>query len=168
MVDFKKFGKYVWILPLIGGILALIAFFTPAAFYIDSISVLAAWMWGLLYVDIGAFSGISVVTDTIVLNLGLIGSTLVIGISIILLVSVYKYKKHDIKTESIFPIWMIGGLMLLVGMLFSIISLSLYTWGGSYPAGTWSVCFPNFGIIGVVIAALIVICGAFLFRKGNR
>ncbi len=49
-------SKNIWVLPLVGGIISLIALFTPTAYYSFSSGLLEyneySWMWGLLYAEL--------------------------------------------------------------------------------------------------------------------
>lgn len=48
----NKIMEYVWVMPLLGGIISLIAFFTPAAFVEDWGGYLYTWMWEINSVEI--------------------------------------------------------------------------------------------------------------------
>ena len=52
-VDIKD---YIWTIPLIGGILLLISFFTPSAYASQFGISEYQWMWGLFHVEIYGYS----------------------------------------------------------------------------------------------------------------
>lgn len=171
MADIRK---NIWLIPLVAGILALIAVVTPAA-SMNVLGMLTAnlWFWGLYTYDYtGFFSGTDFIMDPLVLIPSLI-TTILIALSGVLLVSAgARLKRDSDKLSFVRNFSAISGILILVAEILWLVMVPMffpmaYYWdtafgsGGPYTFWTWNLGgFMNyplhsvgFGVIGGFIAA---------------
>jgi len=172
---------YIWILPIIGGVLILISFFTPA-YYADQIVIEGYyWMWGLYYV-----SSVGYGSDTLFIATeepsrytmpiffsGLIPAVMILICSIMLIASsnAVRTGRRDIKNVE--NGWIGMGFMMIVASIIYIIAIDItmmnfveYQFEQAYgyvPTGMpdlWDVYDPGFAIIAPFIGAGLSIDGS--------
>ncbi|MFX1434800.1 MAG: hypothetical protein ACFFB1_13575, partial [Promethearchaeota archaeon] len=84
MVDFNYFKKNLWLSALLGGIVGLIAFFTPAWSYSALLTEAAVvWLWNMIYYindGLGVMSGqiVFIPTEEAIFSLGIICTLILI------------------------------------------------------------------------------------------
>lgn len=155
MVKIDDYKEYIWVLTLIGGILALISIITPIATnVVSSTLTFYCWTWGIL--SVGQQVSVVLNSNSVLLFIGLLGAFLIIIALSIIIITIYKMRKNDIKTNIIGPSWLISGFLIIGGLIISIIGLNSYILSGY---------IPNFGVFGQVIAAIMVLLGGFLYMK---
>lgn len=172
-----NFKKYIWIIVLIGGIITIISFFTPA-FYANLLQVEEYfWMWGLHYGNItgyGAnFSFIPLENPFIymipIFLAGIFPALLIILSSIMLIVIANGIRnvRSDLKY---YENRIIGyGITLISASVIFLISISitmnnfieylLYGFGDGFTLDIWDIYQPGFAIIGPFIGGVLAIIG---------
>jgi len=171
-----KVKSFIWILPLIGGLLTLKAIFTPATYYFEGSSRLIFWMWGW-YDRIGIWSyGLSkgFISDPLILNIGTICTVLIIvGASIFIVNSIsaaFISRKGKGFTKIVLWIWFLCGILLIIAPIFWMAMVQIFPPFSPFPVGSdapfsfWSVVFPGCAIIAPIITGALS-CGVIILFK---
>ena len=188
---------YSWIFPLIGGLLAIGALFTPAAYHItndvmyDGIYI---WMWGLIIYD-GYIHGAIFIfqrePEFFLSNLShefygiftsMISTFGILLSGIGLIITAKKVKNQRMKPKVASVLWVIFSLILIAVAIFWIITASIYYSDLYLPRDQlkyennlfededftfWAYFNPGFCLIGVFIAAGISLIGDLIKYKYN-
>lgn len=173
--------EYIWALPIIGGVLILISFFTPA-FYADVMGIEEYyWMWGLFYISITGYGSDTLFIATEepsqymmpIFFSGLIPAVIILIGSIMLIASsnAVRTGRRDIKNVE--NGWIGMGFMMIVASIIYIIAIDItmmnfveYQFEQAYgyvPAGMpdlWDVYDPGFAVIAPFIGAGLSIAGS--------
>jgi len=177
MTDVKK---YVWVIPIIAGILAIISLLTPVA-SLNYMGMLSAnlWMWDLYIYNFSGVlgpSGTGFVTESMVMIPSLIATSLIAIGGVGCLVTGAILKNNDELRKGIIPSALMG-LLLIVGELVWLIlvptNFPMTDYFGIVPPGGtltfWNMSFMgislnlhtvSFGLIGGFLAAIIAFGGA--------
>jgi len=180
----RESREYIWALPIFGGVLILISFFTPA-FYADLMGIEEYyWMWGLFYVSVTVNGFDSTHTLFIateepsqymmpIFFSGLIPAVLILICSIALIASsnAVRTGRRDIKNVE--NGWIGMGVMMIVASIIYIISIDItminyveyqleqiYGYVPPGVPGLWDVYDPGFAIIAPFIGAGLSIAGS--------
>jgi len=157
MVNMSSLKENLWIIPLIGAILAIISLITPiATFVVSATQTFYCWTWFIL--SVGQDLVLIPNSDEVLRFVGILGSVLILTAVGIIAITIYKIQNNDIKNSLVGPYWLISGFLIIGGAIISIIALNSYVLNGYTP---------NFGVFGQCIAAVIVMIGALLFIKDN-
>ena len=177
MVKIKiKIKSFIWILPLIGGLLTLRAIFTPAAYYFESSGHLIFWMWGwydrLGIWDYGMAKGF--ISDPLILNIGTICTVLIIvGASIFIVNSIsaaFIFRKGNRFTKIVLWVWFLCGILLVIAPIFWMAMVQIFPPFSPIPVGSdpplnfWSVFFPAWAVIAPIITGALS-CGTIILFK---
>ena len=176
--------EYIWALPILGGFLGIISFFTPAHYANDFGINLNFWMWGLYNISAGDYSETGFIfaeeigplqyTLPIFLS-GLIPAILILISSIMLTASsnAVRTGKRDIKNVE--NGWIGMGIMMIVASIIYIIAIDItwmnlmeYVYGEPYPPGVpgfWDSFDPGFAVIAPFLGASFSIVGSFASKK---
>ncbi|MFX1346617.1 MAG: zinc ribbon domain-containing protein [Promethearchaeota archaeon] len=175
MNSIKEPREYIWVLPLIGGVLILISFFTPA-FYANLLgNEEYYWMWGLWYGSTPTDSKtIFMATEEparymmpIFLS-GIIPAVLILIGSIFIIASSMLVKTGRIDIRSVENGWIGMGIMMIVASIIYIIAIDITLLNylefqiGALPPGfsIWDLYDPGFAIIAPFIGAGFSIIGS--------
>ena len=171
-----KVKSFIWILPLIGGLLTLITIFTPAAYYFEGNGRLIFWMWGW-YDRIGIWSfGLSkgFISDPLILNIGTICTVLIIvGASIFIVNSIsaaFIFRKGNRFTKIVLWVWFLCGILLIIAPIFWMVMVQIFPPFSSIPVGSdpplnfWSVFFPAWAVIAPILTGALS-CGTIILFK---
>lgn len=180
--------EFIWTLPIIGGVLVLISFFTPAH-YINEFGIGANyWMWGLYHLSVPGYGSESIFmfTDKFgplqytipIFFSGFIPAILILISSIMLIASsnAVRTGRRDIKNVE--NGWIGMGIMMIVASIIYLIGIAI-TWMnltkyvyeqeyGPYPSwapGFWDTFSPGFAIIAPFIGAALAIFGSIASKK---
>ncbi|MFW9818929.1 MAG: hypothetical protein ACFFE5_04915 [Candidatus Thorarchaeota archaeon] len=169
MVEIKNL---IWGFPLIGGLIIIISFLTPAATftYQESSFYSEFYRWMLdFYIAYDYTDGI-LTTTRFGLNTSITGyisymiSFLIIGLTIFLLINAIRYKKKRLFPKINWLVFPILTLMLTIAwMAMKEVSTIL-----SFNHSFWGLLSPGFGIIGLFLGDGIEIIGYILFKKSQR
>ena len=177
MNDIRK----IWVLPLLSGIITIIALITPTAVlivsneYFDYLEI--QWMWGLLYYDLKDFltpyflSGFEFITHIpVAIILGIITSITMLCSAILSIVSTSSFRKGSQQFASIKKFWIISGLLqiasgiiYLIGIQISFMIYKLRTSG--IFVSFWENRFPNFGVLAPIVCGVLCIIGVIVGTK---
>lgn len=153
--------KYIYLLPLIGGVLCIIAFFTPAMYVDMGDCTFYYWYWGLTYCNP------DFVFNNITLDLVLSGTTmgiiiLVSGCSLIISVNNIRTEKKSIKTENnkLIPLSILPIIMAFFWILGTATIWKHYFINPDY--NVWDFYSLGFGLIGVFIGGGISLLGTII------
>lgn len=155
--DIKKlFQDYIWIFPLIGGVLTIIALLSPIAYFEGAFFGLPVkwylWMWGFGY----GINGFGVVNDDEFLILSF-GISLLFSISSIKLIHIaYRVKTYEDVYDSL------NKLLYAIGIFQVILIIGLMVVLEIFYTGIWAIAEVGFGIIGIFISAFITIIAGVL------
>lgn len=171
-----KIISFIWILPLIGGLLTLRAIFAPAAYYFESSGHLIFWMWGwydrLGIWDYGMAKGF--ISDPLILNIGTICTVLIIVSASIFIVSsvsaAFIFWKGKRFTKIVIWVWFLCGILLLIAPIFWMAMIQIFPpfppipLGSDPPLNFWSVFFPAWAVIAPIITGALS-CGTIILFK---
>ena len=171
-----KIKSFIWILPLIGGLLTLRAIFTPAAYYFESSGHLIFWMWGwydrLGIWDYGMAKGF--ISDPLILNIGIICTVLIIvGASIFIINSIsaaFIFRKGNRFTKIVLWVWFLCGILLIIAPIFWMAMVQIFPPFSPIPVGSdpplnfWSAFFPGWAVIAPIITGALS-CGTIILFK---
>ncbi len=158
--------EYNWLIPLFGGIIALIGFVTPAASISNFISTLNIWMWGLFsikefdYYTLNYYTATQFTINPIEIIISLISSLIVLIGIISLIAKANSYRKN----QSLEGKWISPSILLIIGSLIWIVGMEIYSQidiGLSF----WTFISPGFGVIGPFFGAIITLIGYAVIRS---
>jgi len=130
MVDFNYFKENLWLSALIGGVIGLIAFFTPAWSYSVLLTEAAvAWLWNMIYyIDdgLGILNGQVVFIDPeeSLFTLGIISAFILIIGFVILLLTAILGKRKSVRIFNI--LWLIGGILSITSPILYLVGAVVY------------------------------------------
>ena len=175
MADVKK---YVWAIPVIAGILAIVSLLTPVA-SMNYMGILSAnlWMWDLYTHNFTGFSSSTeFITEPMVMIPSLIATSLIFIGGVGCLASGFILRKNDELRKGIIPSALMGTLFIVGEFLWLILVPANFPMGNYFPPAPpggsltfWAVGFGGmsinlhtvgFGLIGGFIAAVIAFGGA--------
>lgn len=160
---------YVWAFPLTGGVIALIAILTPAAYITVPGNSMYVWMWGLLSIQLYGYSNVTQFTqDPGELIISIICSVLVlIGTFAIISSAVSCRKKMRmgiVKRAG----WLIPSILLIIGTISWMIGMEINS-NIFYGMSLWTYINPGFGVIGMFLGGAVSIVGYGVSKmKGPR
>jgi len=147
---------YIWTVPLIGGILALGAFFAPAAYYGNYYYL---WMWALESSQSWTISGILIRRVEFLDNPDILIPSIILSVIIFLCIlaligSSFLYRKR-MRNGKVNPIVWLGASICILG---STIAWIIIIEAVMFPS-FWSIINPGFGVIGMFIGSILSIIG---------
>lgn len=178
MADIKK---KIWIIPLIGGILAIVATIAAPAVSMNFMGLArdSFWMWGFYTLEAtmpGPESVAHFIPNLLALITSIVTTALIVVSGILLIVFAITSRKRS-KLTLVRNISIIAGILILAGEILWLIMVPAnfpYTqygfWTG-YPGTFWKLCYGpmcfnmhgvGFGIIGGFIAAGLTFLGVGL------
>jgi len=178
---------YIWPLPSIGGIISIIAILCPAAYFtygnpdfIFGLRFVEFWMWNLTYNSIFGWSfglGFGIYGGSFDIFLNFTFSSLITGIvfsCIIILVSSFtifyanQVRKRKMEPSKAIKFWFLFAIIMITSVIgwmlaqeFLIQQNSTYN---DMPFSFWTHFTPGFGVIGPIIAALLILINILLAK----
>ncbi len=143
----------VWAFPLIGGIIALIAFLTPAAYLSSYSGSINIWMWGLFSITIYGYGSNTTFTQDPGELLVSILCSLIVLISIIITIS----KGNQARKFGEESGWLAPPILTMGGTIGWIVGMEIIS--QSYGISLWSMVNPGFGVIGMFLGSIVSIIG---------
>jgi len=167
----KQIKKYSWTFALIGGIITLISFLTPAATFIyrspSYNTEFYRWMLDFYFSHVYE---LGIHTTTIGLNTSITGyisficSFLIILFNILIIISAIRYRKGILVSKINWLVFaLLTVILTIVWMVMKEISTII-----SFNHSFWGLLSPGFGIIGLFLGATLEIVGFLLYRKKLR
>ncbi len=171
-----KIKNFIWILPLIGGLLTLIAIFTPAAYYFESSGHLIFWMWGwydrLGIWDYGMVKGL--ISDLLILNIGTICTVLIIVVASIFVVNSISaaliFRKGNRFTKIVLWVWFLSGILFIIAPIFWMAMVQIFPPFSPIPVDSdpppnfWRMLFPGWAIIVPILTGALS-CGTIILSR---
>ena len=157
-----KLKDYIWIVPLIGGILTLGAFFAPALYMTESNESIYLWMWALVSIQYESYYG-GTERDVVfsrnpdILTPSIICSFIIILCILTLIISSFLYRKR-MRNSKVNPIVGLGASICIIGFNIAWIVI-IEAVMSSYLSNFWSYMNPGFGVIGMFIGPVLSIIG---------
>lgn len=152
-----------WLIPMIGGLIALISIFTPSTFNNGGTTVYI-WMTQLaVEVDSGSLTP-SLWRSSLPINILSITVSLIIFASAIILITLTNtYRKHKRNFKGLKLTWVILASLIIASTLTWIIYMEImyFIQGSSH----WQSYTPHFGVIGPFIGSALIILGAYLIKE---
>jgi len=183
MADVKK---YVWAIPVIAGILAIVSLLTPVA-SMNYMGILSAnlWMWDLYTHNFTGFSSSTeFITEPMVMIPSLIATSLIFIGGVGCLASGFILRKNDELRKGIIPSALMGTLFIVGEFLWLILvplnfpiedyfppllpGMSLTFWNLSYSGLNINLHTVGFGLIGGFLAAGLAYGGAGAARYYSK
>jgi hypothetical protein len=162
-VEKSDFNRIPLILAVIGGLLAVIAIFTPTTTFNLPGSLTYVWMNQLGYIVEGAFPGAELWRSDLFIVLFTTALTLIIFTSsFILLTTTIVYRKESGKISALRKKWLIEATLIAVSTLTWIVYMEIAYQIRGY--SHWQSYDPHFGVIGPFIGAGFIY-GAFFLDK---
>ncbi len=167
----------MWSIPLIGGIIAIIAVLTPVASF-DTMGV--SWYWWMWTLSVMGISGMGsealFITEVDIMIPSLITTVIMILNIISLLSLAIKTKTRKLDTKNFESTSIIIGILLIGITIYYLVTIDsafydgLIIEGTSFPMGYhfWEVFSPSFGVIGPFLSAVLTFIGAGVFRYYSK
>ncbi len=179
---------YIWTIPLIGGILLLISFFTPSAYATQMGISEYQWMWGLFHVDI---YGYSPETDFFfneepikymipIFLSGIFSAIIILITSIMLITSANSIRKGRKNSKEFENMWLGMGILIFIAAIIYMIGIHITTrnylkWvisqlpsDGYIISDYWDVYEPGFGIIAPFLTGVLAIVGGIISKYVSK
>jgi len=158
------------VFSFIGGIIGLLAVFTPASYTVISlygINILSWYMWMFgfhYYNDIVDATDLFMTGDRFLLEIQVITTAIVIVFNVIVLIKATKFRTPTSR-HSFFSAR--SAIALFLAMIFYILVFEI--WGQlSVGVSFWAVQSLGFGVIGQFVASGVMLIGHFLSKKSSR
>lgn len=153
---------YIWTVPLIGGIIALGAFFAPAAYVEEYNDYLYLWMWALLSYQFydpywGTDKGVVFTDNPDILIPSIVCSVIIFLCILALIGSSLLYRKR-MRNGKVNPIVWLGASICILGFTIAWIIIIEVVMSSGLPS-FWSYMNPGFGVIGMFIGSILSIIG---------
>lgn len=162
----RNFKERLWIIPLIGGLVALISLFLPVTTWHPVGNLAIQWMFQL-GLRLEPFIELSLWRwDPLLLSLSIILSMInFVSCSIVILLTVI-YKRKSKSFLKLKKYWLIFGIIITLSTLAWIIKMEVFynIWGGSHWFGDYS---PNVGIITPFVGSGLIILAFFLIKTNK-
>ena len=169
----KETKDYIWIIPLVAGVLAIIAIFTPTAHF-GSGGVTWDWlMWDLTTMRVIGYEPISVFMyelDFIIPSIITTSAILLSAVNLFILSNTTR--KRNLNTKDFILMSIISAVLSISIMIYYSIAMGTAFYDGviiegiTFPAGFhfWVEFRPSFGIFLPFISAILSFVGVGLFR----
>jgi hypothetical protein len=145
--------RYTWAFPFCSGIIAIIGVLTPVAFYESFYNF---WLWGLIYTRLPD-SKFEFMTENVFFITGLIISIIITVFALVLIITGYIYRQGYYSDKDLGKLWAICGVLILISIIVSLVSLDYYTYEDFFPLGIWAYLNPGFGAIGPILGSITAI-----------
>lgn len=159
---------YIYVLPLLGGILTIISVVSPTAYLSIWGVTIYYWMWGLTTASGMGMSAIEFNPELISLISGIICSVLIIAFGAMMLLTANKVRKSKEINEDVERLWLIMGVLVIILTIFWIVIVNIFIPDASI-FGTmnsfWGYFNPGFGVVGPFIGAGLTITGVLINRN---
>ena len=173
----KETEVYIWIFPLIAGILVILAILTPTAYFSYMGVTWNWWMWNLTTLGVIGYDSVSLfITDVdfIMPSIVSTGVTLLSAVNLLILFS--STRKRNLDTKKFGLKLIISAVLSIAIMIYYMIAMDIAFYGGltiedtTFTAGYhfWDVFNPGFGIIALFLSAVLSFIGVGLFQYYSK
>ena len=176
-MDIKALVKYLFFLPYLGGVLAIISMITPVAahFHKDIYNPShTIWIWGLIVITewVYGFTGyaweneFTLITDPFILIISIIISILIAFFAIKTIITSRNYGRDEKRLDMTFVKY--GACILGLYILWMMILQIFYALTGFMGMGPefsfWTYFHVNFGTVGIFLGGFFIILGPILSK----
>lgn len=168
---------YIWVIPLVAGVSAILAILTPTALFSYGGVTWNWWMWNFSTMGVVGYNSISVFISDVDFIIPSIISTSAVLISVVNLVILsITTRKRNLSTKNFELRSIISAVLSISIMIYYIIAMDIAFYDGLiiegtiFPAGYhfWVVFNPNFGIILPFLSAALSFIGVGVFRYYSK
>lgn len=169
--------EYVWLIPLISGILAIIAFVTPVAFFNRMGISWYWWMWNLSVMGVSGLGSESIFISEIDFMIPSLIISCIMILSIITLLSLaIKARTRNLDMKNFESVSITIGTLLIGSNIYYLLAMDIAFYDGIVLGGTlfppgfhfWDVFGPSFGVIGPFFSSGLAFIGAGVFRYYSK
>ena len=157
----RSIRDYIWSFPILGGIFIIIGVLTPTA---SSGTVMHVWIWGLTSLELIPEGTRIIWLEKSVFIVGINIVILDILLSIVLIITGYKYKVFKVNLKRISTLWIFTGILLLCSSILSLIWLDIHYFGGMFHYEMFVLFDPGFGVIGPIFGSILTVGTGYWVR----
>jgi hypothetical protein len=173
----KETRDYIWVIPLVAGILAIIAILTPTASFGYGGVTWDWWMWDFTMMGVTGYDSVSLfISEVDFIIPSIITTSAVLLSAVNLFILSITTRKRNLNKKN-FELMSIISAVLSIGiMIYYIISMDIAFYNGltvdgtTFPAGYhfWDAFNASFGIFLPFISAIISFIGVGVFRYYSK
>jgi len=173
----KETRDNIWIIPLIAGILVILAILTPTAYFSYMGITWNWWMWNLTTMGVVGYDSVSLfISDVnfIIPSIVTTGVALFSAVNLLILFS--STRKRNLDTKN-FGLRSIISAVLSIGVtIYYMMAMDIAFYGGltmeetTFPAGYhfWDAFSPGFGIVSLFLSGALSIIGVVVFQYYSK
>ena len=177
MYSKKEPRDNIWLIPLIAGILVLLAILTPTAYFNYMGVTWNWWMWNFTMMGVTGYDSVSLFIsdpDFLIPSIVTTGVAFLSMVNLLILFSATRKRNLDTKK---FGLRSIASAVLSIGaMIYYIMAMDIAFYGGltmedtTFPAGYhfWDAFSPGFGIISLFLSAALSFIGIVVFQYYSK
>ncbi len=164
---------YIWVIPLVAGVFAIIAILSPTANFSYEGVTWAWWMWDFTTMGVVGYESINLfISEVDFIIPSIIATSVVLLSAVNLLILSIKTRRRNLSIKG-FEVMSIISAVLSIGiMIYYIIAMDIAFYDGLTIEGTifptgyhfWEVFNPGFGIILPFLSAILSFVGVGVFR----
>ncbi|MFW9772166.1 MAG: hypothetical protein ACFFEO_08380 [Candidatus Thorarchaeota archaeon] len=182
-----ELSSYLWVLPFIGGLIAIISLITPAGYIVESEgNSFKFWIWGMWVSKLDR--GVVAISNNIFLEgtyliSGIISSFIILTTSVIVMMDALRMRRKKISIENKKNLWTWCGILILIATMLWMIEISFVSyydimvefgaWENYYSPPTaddfttpfWFYFEMDFGVIGPLINGSLLIFTRILIKR---
>jgi len=177
MYEKKETRDKIWVIPLIAGILVILAILTPTAYFSYMGITWNWWMWNLTMMGVTGYDSVSLFisdADFIIPSIVTTGVTLFSAVNLLILFSSTKKRNLDTKNFGLRSI--ISAVLSIGVIIYYMMAMDIAFYGGltmedtTFPAGYhfWDVFNPGFGIAFLFLSAALSFIGIVVFQYYSK
>ena len=177
MYEKKKTRNNIWVIPLIAGILVILAILTPTAYFSYMGVTWNWWMWNLTTMGVVGYDSVSLFisdVDFIIPSIVTTGVALFSAVNLLILFSSTRKRNLDTKKFGLRSI--ISGVLSFGAIIYYMMAMDIAFYGGltmedtTFPAGYhfWDVFNPGFGLVSLFLSAALSFIGIAVFQYYSK
>ncbi len=173
----KETRDNIWIIPLIAGILVILAILTPTAYFSYMGVTWNWWMWNLTMMGVVGYDSVSLFIsdlDFIIPSIVTTGVALLSTVNLLILFSSTRKRNLDTKNFGLRSI--ISAVLSIGVIIYYMMAIDIAFYGGltmegtTFPAGYhfWDAFSPGFGIVLLFLSAVLSFIGVAVFQYYSK
>ena len=177
MYEKKKTRSNIWVIPLIAGVLVILAILTPTAYFSYMGVTWNWWMWNLTTMGVVGYDSVSLFISDVDFIIPSIVTTVVALFSAVnLLILFSSTRKRSLDTKN-FGLRSIISAVLSIGVtIYYMMAMDIAFYGGLtmegtiFPAGYhfWDAFNPGFGVVSLFLSAALSFVGVGVFQYYSK
>ena len=177
MYEKKETREFIWVIPLVASVFALLAILTPTAYFSYMGVTWNWWMWNLTTMGVVGYDSVSLfISDVDFIILSIITTCVVLLSAVNLLILFGSTRKRKLDTKK-FGLRLIISAILSIGiMIYYMMAMDIVFYGGltmevsTFPAGYhfWDAFSPGFGIVSLFLSAALSFIGVAVFQYYSK